>query len=279
MVTAEKELLENTLKGSIEALAEVLALVSPLAFGRVKRLRNRCNQLAKAISAQNLWEIDTAALMSQLGCVTLPESILQQVMEGETLSKPDHSQYLQQASMACRLVEKIPRMENVSTIIAYQHKHFNGKGYPEDDVSSTDIPLGARILHIALAFDDRVAAGWSEISALEELKQNANYYDPDLLSVLENCINTQEARVTIKVPLNRLREGMVLGEDLLTDGGMLLACKGLEVNEMMREHLKNFQNKGTLSPRNVLVVVSRDVASENDDCSNDEIMTDESLAS
>jgi DNA-binding NtrC family response regulator len=46
LLTAEKDLLENTLQGSIQVLTEVLSLVNPAAFGRALRVRRYIHQVA-----------------------------------------------------------------------------------------------------------------------------------------------------------------------------------------------------------------------------------------
>src|SRR5690606_7648318 len=74
--TAEKELLEQTLKGSIKVLADLLGIAKPEAFGRTARLRRKARELAAHLPGVQTWELDTAALLSQLGCVNVPQEIL-----------------------------------------------------------------------------------------------------------------------------------------------------------------------------------------------------------
>ena len=40
---------------------------------------------------------------------------------------------------------RIPRLEGVARIILYQHKNFDGSGFPQDDVGGHDIPAGQKI--------------------------------------------------------------------------------------------------------------------------------------
>jgi YesN/AraC family two-component response regulator len=71
LVNAEKELLEQTLRGSIQVLTEVLSLVNPAAFSRAVRIRKYVNHVVEALGLSNPWRFEVAAMMSQLGCVTL----------------------------------------------------------------------------------------------------------------------------------------------------------------------------------------------------------------
>jgi hypothetical protein len=58
---AERELLEQTPRGAVDALAEVLALTNPAAFGRAGRVRALAGKLAHAIELATRWEVEVAA--------------------------------------------------------------------------------------------------------------------------------------------------------------------------------------------------------------------------
>src|SRR5207245_10705357 len=60
LITAEKELLEKTLAGSIKALMEVLSLVNPMAFGRASQVQRLVQQLAAALKVDKAWQVEMA---------------------------------------------------------------------------------------------------------------------------------------------------------------------------------------------------------------------------
>jgi DNA-binding NtrC family response regulator len=74
LVTSEKVLLEQTLHGSIRALVDILSLANPLAFGRVTRVRKIVEELINHFQIRERWPIEVAAMLSQIGCVTVPPS-------------------------------------------------------------------------------------------------------------------------------------------------------------------------------------------------------------
>jgi CheY-like chemotaxis protein len=82
LINAEKDLLEKTLTGSIHVLSEILSLVNPAAFSRGMRLRRYIQHIAKALSLSNPWRFEIAAMMSQLGCVTIAPQTLAAVGQG-----------------------------------------------------------------------------------------------------------------------------------------------------------------------------------------------------
>jgi response regulator RpfG family c-di-GMP phosphodiesterase len=120
LVTAEKDLLERTLHGSIQVLTEVLSLVSPSAFARAMRARRYIHHLAEVLHLENAWQYEIAALMSQLGCVTLPPEIIETVYAGQKLSAEEQAQYDAHPSIAGELLSRIPRLEPIGWMIKYQ---------------------------------------------------------------------------------------------------------------------------------------------------------------
>ncbi len=66
LVTAEKQLLEHTLSGSIQVLTEVLSLVNPTAFSRAERARRYIHHIVTKMKLGNPWQYEVAAMMSQL---------------------------------------------------------------------------------------------------------------------------------------------------------------------------------------------------------------------
>ena len=72
LITAEKVVLEKTLRGSIKALADVLSLANPEVFGRTTRYKSLISKLAKELDLADVWQLESAAMLSQIGCVSLP---------------------------------------------------------------------------------------------------------------------------------------------------------------------------------------------------------------
>ncbi len=142
LVTAEKELLEQTLRGSIQVMAEVLSLTNPMAFGRAVRIQRLVRKVAELLKVEDLWQLDVAALLSQIGCVTVPESILAKVYGGQDLPGDERQMYERHPEVGSALIAKIPRLQEVGYIVACQDKHFDNPA-AKDGRTETAIPLGA----------------------------------------------------------------------------------------------------------------------------------------
>lgn len=246
LITAERELLEKTLKSIIQVLTDVLALVNPEAFGRTARLKRRIQELAVAMDLPEIWSLETAALLSQIGGVLSPEGVLRKIYSGKPLSEEERQIFEMQPSVASNLIRKIPRMEQISAMIKYQEKNFDGSGTPYDSVRGEKIPIGARLLKVTLDFDTWESAGLSPEQSLLRMQQNAHKYDPKVLKTLKQIQGAETTTQVRCVLASELVEGMVLAEAATTKQGAVVVARGQEVTVSVREFLTNFQGSGML---------------------------------
>lgn len=243
LITTEKLLLEQTLTGSIKVLCEVLALVNPEAFGRSSRIVRLAEAIAHHLSIEDVWPIKTAAMLSQIGCVILPEDILKKLYCGIPLSPQDEQLYHQHPYVAGDLLSKIPRMEHVARIIALQDKCLDDT-QPTGQAVADAIPLEARILKVALDFDTLESTGLSKTAAFHRLKQRKRQYDHQVVEALKLAF-AEEIKYEVKSSVvSELTCGMVLAEDIKSSKDVLLASKGLEVNPSTILRLQNFKQTG-----------------------------------
>ncbi len=255
LILAERELLENTLRGAVKALMEILSLVNPEAFGRASRVTRYAVEVGRKMKVAELWQLETAAALSQIGCIILPEQALRKVYRGESLTQQEERLFQKHPTVAAELLAKIPRMQKIAEIIAYQAKEYNGGGLPRDPRRGDEIPLGSRILKAVLDLDAREARGEPPERALMEMKARRGMYDPAVLGAIEAWIGVETRLVeqTLESP-EQLSEGMILAEDVCLSDGRLLVARGYPVNRTMMERLRNFARKpGLKAPLKVLV--------------------------
>lgn len=240
LVTAERELLEKTLTGSVSVLCDLISLVKPEVFGRVSRILPFLRGVSRRLNDPRPWETETAAMLSVVGFITLPDSLISKVEKGRPLDDAGLAQFLAHPAFGARLVGKIPRMEGVAAIVAYQEKHFEGGGAPKDEVKGEQIPLGARILKAVLDFDILLANGMQKADAITKLDRRKGVYDPAVVAALAEVIREHARYALNKVHLHALAPGMILAEDLHGQRGaetILLMAKGRELNETVIEFL------------------------------------------
>ncbi|MBL1142015.1 MAG: response regulator [Proteobacteria bacterium] len=260
LVTAEKELLEGTLTGSIQVLTELLSLINPEAFGRISHIKNYVHSIAKELEVQesDIWKFDTVSSLALIGCIILPDESTQKISRGEKLNEEEQQIFDMHPFVGSDLINKIPRMNEIADGIKYQEKLFNGQGVPIDDVRGKDIPLDARILKVVLDFDRQLSSGKTSTEAINVMLGQSSHYDPDVLATFQQCLLNENHTVEI-VKVENLTEGMFLTEDLFTRDGQLVICKGQETTPSVCTKLKALcSNKAILDSIEVLNKNSRD---------------------
>jgi len=240
LITSERQLLEKTLQGCVKILTDVLSLVSPSAFGKGIRVRGLVARIVSHLRLENPWKYEIAAMLSQVGCITVPGPILDKIFQGESLLLNEAQMFQSHAQVGHDLIANIPRLEEVARIIAYQRKHYNGDGPPPDGKSGEDILLGARILNVALEFDDLISGGKDSRRALEVIQMRRDRYDPAVVAALVDVIETEIVQEVKKVRLSELMPGMVFAKNVTSVSGLLLVANGQEVTRALRMRLKNF---------------------------------------
>jgi response regulator RpfG family c-di-GMP phosphodiesterase len=254
LITAERELLEQTLRGSIKVLSEMLSLLNPEALGRATRITRYVREIALRMEVADVWQLETAASLSQIGCIMLPEEALKKLYRGQPLAPEESQLFNMHPFIASDLLVSIPRMQKIAEIIAYQEKHFDGSGIPHDARSGKEIPLGARILKVVLDFDTLQAGGMPKNDIVLTLKKRSGYYDIKVLAALEAITEIEEGYGVRDVAAAQLMDGMILAQDVIALDGRLLIARGYQVNKTMHERLKNFAQKpGIKEPIRVLI--------------------------
>jgi response regulator RpfG family c-di-GMP phosphodiesterase len=249
LVRAEKELLSKTLNGSIQVLSDILSLVNPTAFGRAARVRRLVKQIASTMKVENAWQVEIAAMLSQLGCITVPQETLWRVYRNQPLSADEIKMMQAHPQIGHDLLSHVPRLEEVAEIIAYQNKLFNGGGWPGDKRCGDEIPIGARILKLALDFDKLAESCVGNFEALKEIQSRLDYgwYDPAVVQALEVALVNEIHYETIQVKISELTPDMILAEDIISLKGMLLITKGQEVRRSLCVRLQNFYEANAIT--------------------------------
>ena len=256
LLQAEKELLEKTLSGSIKVLVEILATVNPALFGKAQTLKANAAKLAIALNAPDVWQIELAAMLCQIGSVALPPAPSHRDRL-RALSLGLESQPLERIpQIGSSLINKIPRLEAISESILYQDQHFDGTGFPGDGRSGDKLPLAARILKVLKDFDTLCEDGKSASSALDVLCTRAGWYDPEVILVAIEAFDGQaRPRNSLQVKVADLTAGDTLCSDLFTKKGLLMASAGQVLSEVGLARICTYVAMGLLDSTGVVYVV------------------------
>jgi len=256
LVVAERELLEKTLKGSVKVLTEILGMVNPVAFSRASRVTRYVKHIIEHLELSRLWQFEMAAMLSQIGCVTVPPDVLDKVYAKQPLSEEEHKMYSSHPTVASELLVHIPRLEPIARMIEGQQRGF--RDYPAREEMTPEeatVALGSQILTVALDFDELMVQGVSAGAALSKLRSREGRYNPKLLSALETLPQTESEETVKMVGVGELRMNMVADENIRANNGLLLVSKGQEITEPVLIRLRNFSlGVGVVEPFRVRVM-------------------------
>lgn len=246
LITAEKQLLEQTLSGSIQVLTEVLSLVNPAAFSRAERTRRYIHHVATFMKLGNPWQYEVAAMMSQLGCVTLPPETIDAVYAGDQLSTTEQAQYDAHPRVAHDLLSKIPRLEAIAWMIQHQNQEPVDTGVVGSQ--STDIRQGAEILRLTLAYERLIQKGASRTEAAHTLSRQNQRVAPEFFEALVLLDPNAEGGNIRKCQIKDLVPGMIVQQEVRSSDGVLLVSKGQEVTAPLQLKLKNYHARRSIGP-------------------------------
>ena len=242
----EQDMLKNTLRGAIKALTEVLSLVNPEAFGRTVRITNLTVEIAHAIGMKRIWFLESLAMLSQLGCIILPEEVLEILYRGGNFNEEQRQLFEMHPAMGANIIAKIPRLESMADSIQYQMKNFDGSGIPVDGMKGMDIPVGSRILRVVTDYDNLLVSGLSEREAFATMQAQQHLYDPNVVKSLRLVLKKLDDAEIHQVSTGELRVGMRIMQDVTTTDGLLLINKGHQVSDALLAHLKLFSRERKL---------------------------------
>jgi response regulator RpfG family c-di-GMP phosphodiesterase len=237
VLTAERTILQETVLGCIKALVDVLALASPVVFGRATRIKRIAMEFSAALGSPEYWQLEAAAMLCQVGYLSMPADIVERAYYGESLTPAETAKLREVPEVATRLLEHIPRLEPVLQIL-------NALQYSDPQITQLGdgtIGLATRILGLALEYDRLVSQGISSGVAVQTLKSRAGRYGESLLAQFATHVGAEEAqRVVSEVTLRVVQPGMTLLQDLRTQSGTLLVPRGFEVTVTFLERIRNY---------------------------------------
>lgn len=249
LITAERVLLEETLHGSIKALTDVLALVSPTSFGRATRIKQLVVEIAERLELREVWQVDVAAMLSQLGFITLPPELAERVYYGAPLTPEEQKVVSHLPAVTEELLGNIPRLEEVREILRTYTRQHRFEPILLADPKARVVAQGTQLLRLAVDFDALDSAGDAVTGeVVETLRGRTGAYNPMMLEALAELRGTSNASQVRELPVRLLRPGMIVAEDVKMRNGALLVARGYEITERFLERVRNFSPDTVMKP-------------------------------
>jgi hypothetical protein len=230
LVTAEKELLEKTLRGAIDMLCDVVSLTNPVAFGRANRIKKLVVSLLDEIGETSRWHIEVAAMLVEIGAITLPEATLRKAHQGERLTIPEQTAIDGLPAVAKKILGSIPRLEPVIDLMTEL-------GTPKSH------SIGGKVLRVAMDFDTHETRGVTGAQAIDAMRSQSDRYDSAVLNKLAEMMGVGPAQPFRMVALRAVDVGMTFAEDVKTPSGMLLVARGYQATHSFVARVRNFSEE------------------------------------
>jgi len=187
------DVLDRATLDQVYALAATVDARDPYTYGHSKRVAALSEVIGRAIglSTDELTNLHAAGLLHDIGKVGVPDSIL---TKPDKPTKDEWKLIRKHSPEGARIVSHVKELAGLIPMVKHHHEWYNGTGYP-DELKGEDIPLGARIISIADAYDTMTTKrtyrnAVSHEEALEELKRcSGTQFDRELVEAFCRTIH------------------------------------------------------------------------------------------
>ena len=237
LVNAERSILKETLNGCIKALIDVLAITNPVAFGRASRVKRMAMEFAARLNCKDFWQLEAAAMLSQIGYLSLPPELVEKLYYGEPLTPEEKVLASGAPEVINSLLDNVPRLEPVIQILTALQ-------WTDDQIARLGdgtVGLGTRILGLVLDYDALITQGQAVDVAVQTLRRRSGRFGASLIEQFATHVGAGSSSKEIReMPLRTVQPGMVIMQDLRTHLGTLLIARGFEVTPVFLERARNF---------------------------------------
>jgi len=183
---------------TIRALAAAIDAKDPYTKGHSERVAETSVALAQELnlSDRDIENIEYTALLHDIGKIGIKDKILS---KKSSLTDQEFDKIKEHTIMGAKIIEPVDFLKNSYKAIYHHHERYNGKGYP-DGLKSEDIPLSARIIAVADAYDamgsDRpYRKKLNKDKILNELKdQSGKQFDPEIVKALISILDREREK-------------------------------------------------------------------------------------
>ena len=189
------KLLKERSTAAMESLSATVDARDAYTAGHSRRVQQLALAIGRelALSQAELELLGHAALFHDIGKLGIPDSIL---LKPGPLTEEEWVVMASHAEEGASIINRLGFLSDAVPAIRHHHERFDGRGYP-DGLAGEDIPLGARIIHVADAFDSMLTTrvyrpARPAQDALSELRENASsQFCPRCVGALDAVVATE----------------------------------------------------------------------------------------
>ncbi len=184
-------LFENTRSNYINTMrffASIIDAKDSYTTEHSHRVMKNVLRLAERLNLSNRQKevLRYASILHDIGKVSIDTSILN---KPGPLTEEEWKQIVRHPVIGSKIIKRIGFLDDLIPVILHHHEKYGGGGYPDSTLKGSQIPLEARILAIADAYEAMTSdrpyrKALSEEEVMEELKRNAgSQFDPQIVKM------------------------------------------------------------------------------------------------
>jgi response regulator RpfG family c-di-GMP phosphodiesterase len=244
LITAERDLLEKTLAGSVKVLADMLAMAAPDGFARANRIRSWVRKLSIDFNMPFRWQLEMAAMLAPLGMLSIPDDVTSKYYHKKPLNEVERELIERSPEAGRNIITNIPRLGSVANIVYLQNRGYDGSGFPPDGPSGDDLPRDARILKILNDLSEACTTEMPTSVDFTALRPGIDQYDPALFNKIRECLEVPlpidpASRPRVAHSTRDLHAGQVLAASVFSFSGNLILIAMTPLSEAHIERLRN----------------------------------------
>ncbi|MCX8021431.1 MAG: response regulator [Syntrophorhabdaceae bacterium] len=242
------ELLEKNFNELTNILLKILEVQIPGASDRAYMSRDMAVFIAREmnIPEEAIKNISFGAMLKEIGKVGLSDQINKKNVNELTALERDA--YFQHPIIGSIIISSLSGFKDAARYIYHQYENHDGTGIP-DGLIGAEIPVGAKILRAINYYQELLPEGLSSDEIIEQIRL-ASYkkLDPVVTSCIVDFIINQNSLLSsnkTKIPLEELKEGMVIAEDVYSAKGIKIIPKNVKIKDWM---LRTLMERDSVDP-------------------------------
>ncbi len=254
-LAAANERLKRNYLTSIKAFTALIELRGSAHVGHARQVADLARRIAQAmgLDAEATRDLPIAALLHDIGHIGLSDAVLARPLN--RLDVSELQRYRLHPVLGEQALLASDDMQGVAPLIRSHHERWDGRGFP-DGLRGAAIPLGARILAVADAFED-LRAGRIDGHLLSPLDARSTVlagrgtqFDPtvvDAFAGLFSSASPKPAAPSLCLRTAELRSGHILSRDFVSPEGVLLLSAGQRLDDDLISRICAFERKHDLT--------------------------------